>query len=164
MTRYETLLLTIPEITADEASALESNFEKTLNAHKARLISFERWGKYRLAYPVRKHDYGVYFLTRFELPEQELNKLIGEINALLSVKYNEIVMRQVTCYLSPNAPLSYHRPESLEETPSRDVETFLKESKMSGLLSSREEKTGPTRRGVSEGEEESDILDEAEGA
>ncbi len=140
MVRYETLLLAIPEITADEANNLESNFEKTISQKKASLISFERWGKYRLSYPVRANDYGVYFLARFEAPNEQTDELLKTVSSLLAVKHNELVMRHMTCSLQPHAPLSYHRPESLEEVPTRDVETFLKESKMTGLLNSKSEK------------------------
>ena len=43
-------------------------------------------------------------------------------------------MRIMTVALAPNQSLSYHRPESLEEAPVRDVDTFLKENKMEGLM------------------------------
>lgn len=140
MVRYETLLVAIPEITADEANNLESNFEKTISQKKASLISFERWGKYRLAYPIRANDYGVYFLARFETPDENIDELLKTVTTLLAVKHNDHVMRHMTCHLKPDAPLSYHRPESLEEVPTRDVETFLKESKMTGLLHSKSDK------------------------
>jgi len=141
MIRYEILLLTVPEITSHESRDLETTAEKIIRSHKASTISFERWGKYRLAYPVIKHDYGVYFLLRFEAPKEEVKGLIADLHALFTVKLNDIVMRHVVRYLPTDAPLSYHRPESLEEVPTRDVETFLKESKMTGLLS----KTKSTR-------------------
>lgn len=130
MIRYETLFMTVPEITADEAAALEGSFEKLLAEHKASLLSFERWGKYRLAYPVRTNDYGVYFLTRFEISDAEKSKsLLDAMDTLMSVKYNELVMRHMNTRLGARSSLSYHRPESLEEAPSRDVETFLKKAK-----------------------------------
>ena len=43
-------------------------------------------------------------------------------------------MRNVVVKLDPTASLEYTRPESLEEVPTRDVDTFLKENKMTGLL------------------------------
>lgn len=136
MIRYEILVLASPEITADETSQLETSLERVLGEHKATLVSFERWGKYRLAYPVAGNDYGVYFLARFEVVDQ-LQALLSELQALMKVKLNEIVLRYIVCHLDPRAPLAYNRPESLEEIPTRDVESFIKETKATGLLNKR---------------------------
>ena len=59
-------MLTVPEITADETKSIEQQFDRVVADKKGTMVSFERWGKYRLAYPVKKNDYGVYFLARFE--------------------------------------------------------------------------------------------------
>jgi small subunit ribosomal protein S6 len=134
MLRYEALLLAVPEITADEASTLETQLDKTIQDLKGTMLSFERWGKYTLAYPVRKYDYGVYFLTRFEVGLETKDQLLEALRTLFAVKYNELVMRHVIVRLDSNASLEYNRPESLEEVPTRDVETFLKENKMTGFL------------------------------
>ena len=61
MLRYETLLLTIPEITLDESSAIEAQLQKIVREHKGTLLSFERWGKMLLAYPVKKMIMGFTF-------------------------------------------------------------------------------------------------------
>jgi ribosomal protein S6 len=134
MLRYETLFLAVPEITADETTALESAFDKVVHEAQAKVLSFERWGKYRLAYPVRKYDYGVYFLARFEVAPEHKDRLLEALRTLTAVRYGDIVMRSVIVRLDEKASLEYTRPESLEETPTRDVETFLKENKMTGLL------------------------------
>ena len=141
MHRYELLMLTVPEITEDEAKSLETNIDKLLKEAKGTIISFEKWGKYRLAYPVRKNEYGVYFLARFEVDEP--HPILDDIKSLFIVKLNEIVMRPMISALDPKESLAYHRPPSLEETPARDVDSFLKEHKMEGLLSS---KSRPTER------------------
>ncbi len=121
--RYEVLILTVPEITADETSMLESQLHSTISHVKGEVLSFERWGKYKLAYQVRKNDYGVYFLARFDLPQNEqLGTSIEDIKRLLAVKYRDIVMRFVFGVLDPKAPLEYKRPESLEEMPRREAE------------------------------------------
>jgi small subunit ribosomal protein S6 len=134
MFRYEVLMLTVPEITADEATALESQFEAITKEHRATTLSFERWGKYRLAYPVKKNDYGVYFLARFEAGVQDYRTLVEALRVFLMVKNEELVMRHMIARLDVNAPLVYQRPESLEEAPVRDSESFFKENKMTGFL------------------------------
>lgn len=120
VSRYEMLILTTPEITQDEMSELEKLFDKKVQEYKGKLISFDKWGKFQLAYPVRKNDYGVYFLVRFELSEQTAH-VIKELRTLLGLKFNTCVMRYLVNQLAPDAVLEYRRPQSLEETP-RDVE------------------------------------------
>ncbi len=122
MKRYEVLLLTIPEITADESTLLEQQITKLLQEHKAQLISYERWGKYRLAYPVQKNEYGVYFLLRFEA-NQNHEPLLQELKNMLTVKYNHLIMRHIVTVLEPQKSLAYQRPESLEELPANSRES-----------------------------------------
>ena len=107
MVRYETLLLAVPEITKDETSSLEKQVDQLIKKAKGSMISFERWGKYRLAYPVRKNEYGVYFLLRFEVENESSHELLHDLNALFSFKKADVVMRNMMTVLDPNQPLTY---------------------------------------------------------
>jgi small subunit ribosomal protein S6 len=131
MMRYELLMLSVPEITLDEAKALESQIERTIRDAKGAVLSFDRWGKYRLAYPVKKNDYGVYFLTRFEI--EDSNELLEELKSVFMVKLNDTIMRHMISRLSLNDSLEYQKPQSLEEAPARDMNTFIRDN---NLLSS----------------------------
>lgn len=122
--RYEVLFVAIPEISAEEIATLEKGFSELLKEQKASLISFEKWGKYRLSYQIRKNDYGVYFLTRFEIPEVlQRVAAVEAVRHFFTVKYHELVMRAMVVNLEHGASLDYHRPESLEETPAREEKT-----------------------------------------
>lgn len=133
MIRYETLFLAVPEITADEANAIESQLEKAVQQAQGTVLSYERWGKYKLAYPVRIYDYGVYFLMRFEVSPEQKGQALDAIQTFFTVKQSEIVMRHTTVRLKTES-LEYQRGESLEEAPTHSVDNFLKENKMTGLL------------------------------
>ncbi|HXW86558.1 MAG TPA: 30S ribosomal protein S6 [Candidatus Bathyarchaeia archaeon] len=136
--RYELLMLAVPEITQDEAKELERQVDTVIRAHKGATLSFERWGKFRLAYPVKKNDYGVYFLTRFETANSDAS--VQETRTLFTIKLHHIIMRSMFTVLDSTQSLEYQRPKSLEELPSRDVDSFLNEGKMEGnMLHSREE-------------------------
>lgn len=130
MYRYEALMLTVPEVTADETKAIEQEFNRLVADKKGSMISFERWGKYRLAYPIKKNDYGVYFLARFEAAQPEL---VEGIKTLLDVKMHEVVMRSMISALDPKDSLAYQRPQSLEEAPAREVGSFMKDSKSDSM-------------------------------
>lgn len=136
MLRYEVLILTSPDITSDETSRLEDEVSKLIRKNKGELISFERWGKLSLAYPIKNNDYGVYFLGRFDVENEQCRELLKEFRMLFSVKLPDVVMRFLPTRLDIDASLDYQRPDSLEDTPTRDVDTFLRENKMEGLLSS----------------------------
>lgn len=139
MRTYEILLLTVPEITQDETKQLQSEIERLIRMVKGTVISFERWGKYALAYPVEKNDYGIYFLVRFEI--EIGTTVIQDIKEYLIVKLSTVVMRSVFTVLESKASLEYQRPRSLEETPtSRDMGAFLKENKMEGFAATFEDK------------------------
>ena len=135
MFRYETCFLTVPEITADESKNIESQFDTIINDLKGTVLSYERWGKYQLAYPVRKNNYGVRFLVRFEVDKDNKNAILDQIKNLLAVRQTELVMRYTIVRLEPNQSLEYLRPESLDEMPAT-VEPYFKDHKNRG---SREE-------------------------
>ena len=57
---YETLMLARPDITGDEETKIRNYFEQLVSKQQGELISFEKWGKYLLVYPVKKErDYGI---------------------------------------------------------------------------------------------------------
>src|SRR5437016_1847713 len=100
--QYEALLLTVPEITGDEAKHLETQIDKAIKTGTGSTISFERWGKYKLAYEINKNDYGIFFLARFELPQG--TKTVADLKTLLKVKLNNVVMRDMISVLDPKHP------------------------------------------------------------
>lgn len=142
MLRYEMLFLTVPEITGDEIDSIKSYFQKAVRNVQGDMLSFERWGKYRLAYPVKKNDYGVYFLTRFEVSKEHRDALLKDIRGSYIFKFNHLIVKNMISRLDENASLEYKRPESLEDTP-HDIDSFLKKNDMEGLLKS---KGGPRGR------------------
>ncbi len=137
--QYEALLLTVPEITGDEAKHLETQIDKAIKTGTGSVISFERWGKYRLAYEINKNDYGIFFLARFELPQGTTT--VNDLKTLLKVKLNNVIMRDMISVLDPKRPLTYQRPRSLEEAPARESE-FSKDNKMNSFFSADDRDEG----------------------
>jgi small subunit ribosomal protein S6 len=127
--RYETLYIAVPEITKDEAGSVEKELTKAVKDAKGGVISFERWGKYHLAYPVRNNEYGVYYLMRFEVDNEQKAEVLQALKNLYRVRFNDLVMRNIIVHLPSEGSLEYKRPESLEEAPSKDIDVIMKESK-----------------------------------
>ena len=136
MIRYEILMLARPDMTSDEIANLEKAFETQIAASKGKVITFDRWGKYRLSYPVEKNSYGQYILSRFDVSDELKGELLKNLDTLLKIKHNEQVVRFVTKLLAPDAPLTYAKPEPVDSSESRErdktlskIENSLKETK-----------------------------------
>ena len=117
--RYEVLILGAPEITQDEERDLEKQLTGVLTAGQALLLSFERWGKYKLYYPVNKNEYGVYYLARFQSKPNQT--LMHEIRSLFVIRFDALVMRHLISVIDEQTSLEYQRPRSLEEAPVQEV-------------------------------------------
>lgn len=132
--RYETLVLVPTESTNDDISAIERQIDEICIQAEGSLISFDRWGKYQLCFPVKKHSYGIYLLARYEVNPAKVNVALKNIDKLLKLKYNELVMRFVTTRLDDNASLSYEKPESLDASRPSSTDALKEEAKIEHLL------------------------------
>ena len=137
MQRYETLLLARTEATEDDLGMVEKYFDQLLSDSQGTLDSFDRWGKYRLAYPVKKDTHGVYILVRYQIPESRISKMLVEIDRFMKIKCSNFIMRYVNIRLDPNASSTYIKPEPMDITrPGGSLDTLLKDNKIESLLSS----------------------------
>lgn len=135
MLRYETLFLARTEITDDEVSSIERYLDKELATIHGKLTLFDKWGKYRLTYPVKKSDYGVYILVRYEIgDETKVPAFVKELDSFIKIKCNEFIMRYITVKLPKNAPSAYIKPDPIDANRSTNVDSFVKEHKMEGIL------------------------------
>jgi len=144
MLRYETLILARPEITQDELTLLERQIDKLVStAPQGKLSSFDRWGKYRLCFPVAKNEYGIYILARYEVDASKTTgTMFKELDTFLKIKCNDFIMRHVHIKLGKNAPAHYQKPDALDASRSANIDTFLKENKVENLLSSVDAASG----------------------
>jgi small subunit ribosomal protein S6 len=141
MLRYETLFLARTDITDNDLSMIEKQFDKQTADAKGRLVSFDKWGKLRLAFPIKKSTHGVYVLVRYELPPLAVSSVITELDSFFKIKCSDIVLRYVTVKLSPTAPTVYARPDAIEGRTG-SLDNFLKENKIDNLLSSVDASAG----------------------
>lgn len=136
MLRYETLLLTPTEITDGDLSMIEKYFDQLVTDANGKFESFDKWGKYRLAYPVEKHNHGIYILVRYQLPAEVVNRIVTEMDRFLKIKCHEIILRHVNIRLRANAQVAYQKPEPMDVARTGSLDTFLKENKIETLLHS----------------------------
>jgi small subunit ribosomal protein S6 len=110
---YETLMLLPVEVAATDLSNIEKQFATYAQDAGGSVALFEKWGRYRLAYPVRKQEYGVYVLVRYELAD--VDGFFKKLETFLRVKCVETVMRYTHVVLTEKAfSAPYVKPDSME--------------------------------------------------
>ena len=134
MVNYETLMLLCTEMTDDELGMLEKHLDKLISDKKGKITLFDKWGKYKLAYPVRKSVYGIYALMRYQIPADAAKVLSKEIDNLFKIKHNEVVMRYVNVKLNKEVSSVYKHPAPITSGRTSNLESFLHENKMKGII------------------------------
>ncbi|MGE5307556.1 MAG: 30S ribosomal protein S6 [Deltaproteobacteria bacterium] len=88
MNKYEAMFIIKPELTEDERKTLFGQIADNIGKNGGKLSSGDLWSERRkLTFPIKKHDEGVYYLARFELPTAGLDKL------KYAFKLNENILR-----------------------------------------------------------------------
>jgi len=67
MPKYELVFIAQPGLEEEPLKALVEKVGKTISDLKGQVVQVDSWGKRRLAYPIRKHREGFYYLMRIEL-------------------------------------------------------------------------------------------------
>jgi len=87
---YETVFIAEPEIPTEQVDQLVAKIKETIGAHKGSVTSEDRWGRRRLAYPLRGHREGFYGVLNFTAEPT----VIAALEHLYNV--TDAVIRQLT--------------------------------------------------------------------
>jgi len=92
---YETTLVIDSALKADEVRNQNDKIVNFISNHGGNIVKVEDWGKRRLAYEIKKKQYGFYSNVRFSGPEA--------LPLLLEREYrlNESVLRHLTVKVDP---------------------------------------------------------------
>ena len=66
MRNYELVVLLHPDLEIDADAAI-AKVEKLVTSADGKIIKRDNWGKKRLAYPIKKHDFAVYVYFKLQL-------------------------------------------------------------------------------------------------
>ncbi len=91
---YELVLVISPEVTEEEFEATIDNVGRFITEKGGIVSDIERWGKRRLAYPIRHFVEGSYVLTKFKL-KPAFGKELGA-----NLRISEEVLRHLLVRLS----------------------------------------------------------------
>ena len=86
---YELVVITGPEVVDEALDSVLDNVSRFITENGGTISNIERWGKRRLAYPIKHFLEGNYVLTRFKLKP----KLSKELEASLQI--SEQVLRHL---------------------------------------------------------------------
>ena len=111
---YETLMLLKTEATGDEIKFLEDSINKRVTEFGGSIVAFDKWGKLRLAYPIKKQDYGIYILSRYSIPKIKASAFVKDLETFFVIKCNEFVIRNVSVLLEDEHSEDYKRPDSVD--------------------------------------------------
>ena len=86
---YELVVIVSPEVMGEALDSVIDNISRFITENGGAISNIERWGKRKLAYPIKHFLEGNYVLTRFELRPQ----LGKELEASLQI--SEDVLRHL---------------------------------------------------------------------
>ncbi len=90
MDKYETIFIIDSLLKTEEIQSIVSKYERFISANGGQIETVEEWGKKRLAYEIKKRQYGYYVLIRFTGPATMIKQLDREF------RLNESILRHLT--------------------------------------------------------------------
>ena len=89
MTNYEIMFIVRPDLEKEATAKVAKDFEKVLTDNKANILSSKEIGGQELAYEIKGHKTGYYYLVNVEAS----NEAINEFNRLATL--SEDVIRHI---------------------------------------------------------------------
>jgi small subunit ribosomal protein S6 len=95
MPKYELVFIVQPGIEEEPLKALVERLTNTISDLKGQVSQVDAWGRRRLAYSIRNHREGFYYLVQMEMPAPAVRgleksiKLIEDIMRYLIVRQDE---------------------------------------------------------------------------
>ena len=148
---YEILVIASPDETDEGIDAIIGGMRQQLAASSGDVIDINRWGRRKLAYPIRKHTEGVYLLIHVAGPAA----LPGEFRNYTKIR--ESILREMAVRLS-DLQVEAARQAIAERGP---VDEGLAESQMEAADQRAAAKRAEAETSVSEREEATESDDAA---
>jgi small subunit ribosomal protein S6 len=95
---YEMLFLIRPNMEKEELSSQYKNIENIITKHSGKVESIQELGKRTLAYEIKKHKDGIYYLMNVNISPESIKGLESEL------KLSEPILRMVFMKLDEKTP------------------------------------------------------------
>jgi len=86
---YELIYIINPDVAEDALEAQVNGISQSITSREGVIASVDRWGKRRLAYPLKHYLEGVYVLTKFKISPSRLKEIES------GLKISEDVLRHL---------------------------------------------------------------------
>ena len=143
---YESVIIVNSSLNEETVNRIVSRCEDLIKKQKGKLGETVHWGKRRLAYPIKKFQYGFYIIFNFEAPPETIVELEREY------RLNEHILRFMTIYKDKKAILAEQMRKE-EEAKLKIAEQEEEEAQKSEDESSDDAKAGKTDSATPAGDE-----------
>jgi len=123
---YELMYVLHPRLTAEEIDAAIERISALVTDPGGEILSVDRWGRRRLAYPIEKNLEGFYVLSTFKAPGTATGPLEAQLNLATDV-LRHLIIRGIIPYDEPprdeRVPVERERsarPPRDDDRPRRD--------------------------------------------
>lgn len=150
--RYETMIMVAPNLEAQEMETFKKKVDDIMATGGGQLVSFEDWGRRRLAYPVKKEMYGHYLLYDF----QGSPALAAELER--NLKIDEKVFKYLTLILDKeftDEDLAKAKEDLVTEAARREAEK-AKAREAAEARQDQDDEDGPYEEGAEADAEDGD--------
>lgn len=157
MRKYETVFVIDSLLKNEEIEEIVKKHERFISANGGTIDMIDRWGKKRLAYEIKKRQYGYYVLIRFDAPPTIVKPLEREF------RLNEAILRYKTLLMTPAAlkALSTEPQEQPAETE-KDSKAEQKSDHKTSETSSVENNTETQKASEEKADSESETKPDSE--
>ncbi|MCD5384121.1 30S ribosomal protein S6 [candidate division WOR-3 bacterium] len=94
MRSYENIVIFAPTLEEDIIEKELKKIEAMVQEHKGEVGSIDRWGKKKLAYPIKKSETGYYVLLNLELEPETVKMLDTEYKLNQNILRHSIITKE----------------------------------------------------------------------
>ncbi len=176
MRQYETVFLISPNLEEEETTKIITQISDIISTKKGKLIQEDRWGKKRLAYPIKKFEEAFYVFFHYEGDSNiplELERRFKQTEAILRFltvkketrenvrkKRKSIPVEERTAEPVAEAEIVAPQEEKVELKEEEEISVPAKEEE--GAVSQDEEKIEEKEEEAEKKEEDKEDLNSAE--
>ena len=94
MTNYEIMFIVKATLSEDEVKKVVENFKGVLTNNGAKIVDFTEMGQRELAYEIKKHKNGYYFVTTIEANDDKAIKEFDRLSLISGDVLRHLIIRQ----------------------------------------------------------------------
>ena len=122
MNQYEVAILYDPDLEIDLEKAT-SRVEKIFTDNGGKIVKVDNWGKRKLAYPIKKHETGIYIFYTVDFPPATIQKVEKTLNITDEVIRLLITKPDLKAIAKAEAAKAEKAQEAEDEQANKDKET-----------------------------------------